>query len=197
MAIGEGEKKNIYSIPRTNYVISRQSGERHVKDIKLNSACAVCGAREVLPYKCSYCGGTFCGDHRLPEKHVCRPVMELVVTEEMLKELEAKLAEPVDVPMPPPNPLEVPTPGVNPILDDAIREQLMELQMLYPSCAEQLTLAMVKADEPVGVTPDWLACAVREGEKILLREDKWTQPFCMSSAEARDVITHEFGHFVY
>lgn len=197
MAIGEGEKKNIYSIPRTNKVISRQSGERHVKDIKLNAACAVCSAREVLPYKCSYCGGTFCGDHRLPEKHVCRPVRELVVTEEMLKELEAKLAEPIDVPQPPPNPLEVSTQGVNPAIDEAIREELIELQRLYPGCADHLSLAMVKAGEPVGVSPDWLACAVREGERILLRDDKWTQPFCMLSAEARDVITHEFGHFVY
>ncbi len=33
--------------------------------------CDVCGKKEVLPYKCSYCGGTFCSDHRLPEQHNC------------------------------------------------------------------------------------------------------------------------------
>lgn len=24
-----------------------------------------------MPYRCRYCGGTFCGDHRLPENHAC------------------------------------------------------------------------------------------------------------------------------
>ena len=24
-----------------------------------------------LPFKCKYCGGTFCKDHRLPENHDC------------------------------------------------------------------------------------------------------------------------------
>ena len=33
--------------------------------------CDICGKKEVLPYKCSYCGGTFCSDHRLPEQHDC------------------------------------------------------------------------------------------------------------------------------
>jgi hypothetical protein len=33
--------------------------------------CDVCGAIEPLPFKCKRCGGTFCGDHRLPEKHYC------------------------------------------------------------------------------------------------------------------------------
>ncbi len=33
--------------------------------------CDVCGKREFLPYKCKYCGGTFCSEHRLPENHNC------------------------------------------------------------------------------------------------------------------------------
>lgn len=33
--------------------------------------CDVCGREEYLPYKCKYCGGTFCAEHRLPEKHNC------------------------------------------------------------------------------------------------------------------------------
>ncbi len=33
--------------------------------------CDVCGAYELLPFKCKYCGGTFCGAHRLPESHNC------------------------------------------------------------------------------------------------------------------------------
>jgi membrane associated rhomboid family serine protease len=33
--------------------------------------CDVCGAFELLPFKCRYCGGTYCGIHRLPENHQC------------------------------------------------------------------------------------------------------------------------------
>ncbi len=33
--------------------------------------CDVCGKEEYLPYRCKYCGGTFCAEHRLPEKHNC------------------------------------------------------------------------------------------------------------------------------
>lgn len=34
--------------------------------------CAVCGAEELLPYRCKYCGEYFCAQHRLPEQHNCR-----------------------------------------------------------------------------------------------------------------------------
>ncbi len=33
--------------------------------------CDVCGAYELLPFKCKFCGGTFCAAHRLPENHHC------------------------------------------------------------------------------------------------------------------------------
>ncbi|MEM1942907.1 MAG: AN1-type zinc finger domain-containing protein [Candidatus Caldarchaeum sp.] len=33
--------------------------------------CHVCGAEELLPFRCSYCSGLFCPEHRLPEKHGC------------------------------------------------------------------------------------------------------------------------------
>ncbi len=33
--------------------------------------CDVCGKEEYLPYRCKYCGGTFCAEHRLPENHNC------------------------------------------------------------------------------------------------------------------------------
>ncbi len=33
--------------------------------------CDACGAYELLPFKCKYCGGTFCAAHRLPESHQC------------------------------------------------------------------------------------------------------------------------------
>ena len=34
--------------------------------------CDYCGAEEDLPFTCNYCGGTFCGEHRLPEAHACK-----------------------------------------------------------------------------------------------------------------------------
>ncbi|MEM2602009.1 MAG: AN1-type zinc finger domain-containing protein, partial [Candidatus Bathyarchaeia archaeon] len=33
--------------------------------------CLKCGARAELPFICSYCGGYFCIEHRLPESHEC------------------------------------------------------------------------------------------------------------------------------
>ncbi|HTY91272.1 MAG TPA: rhomboid family intramembrane serine protease [Methanocella sp.] len=36
-----------------------------------DNRCDICGAYELLPFKCKYCGGTFCGAHRLPESHNC------------------------------------------------------------------------------------------------------------------------------
>ncbi len=33
--------------------------------------CDVCDGYELLPFKCKYCGGTFCSAHRLPENHQC------------------------------------------------------------------------------------------------------------------------------
>ena len=34
--------------------------------------CEYCGAEESLPFVCNYCGGVYCGNHRLPEAHQCR-----------------------------------------------------------------------------------------------------------------------------
>jgi len=34
--------------------------------------CDYCGKAEDLPFTCNYCGGTFCGEHRLPEAHQCK-----------------------------------------------------------------------------------------------------------------------------
>lgn len=33
--------------------------------------CDICGKDVTLPYRCKYCGGTFCDEHRLPENHDC------------------------------------------------------------------------------------------------------------------------------
>ncbi len=34
--------------------------------------CEYCGKEEALPFVCNYCGGVFCGEHRLPEAHQCK-----------------------------------------------------------------------------------------------------------------------------
>lgn len=34
--------------------------------------CQYCGASVDLPFKCSFCGGHFCSEHRLPEAHSCQ-----------------------------------------------------------------------------------------------------------------------------
>ncbi|MDH5482732.1 MAG: hypothetical protein OEY22_07635 [Candidatus Bathyarchaeota archaeon] len=33
--------------------------------------CQKCGQEAFLPFKCPYCGGYFCSEHRLPENHEC------------------------------------------------------------------------------------------------------------------------------
>ncbi len=33
--------------------------------------CEVCGEEVLMPFKCRYCGGYYCVEHRLPEKHNC------------------------------------------------------------------------------------------------------------------------------
>ncbi len=40
------------------------------------NACDYCGKPTYLPFKCPYCGGTFCEDHRLPEAHNCPSLRE-------------------------------------------------------------------------------------------------------------------------
>ena len=35
------------------------------------TSCAVCGKQERMPFKCKFCGNTYCSEHRLPENHDC------------------------------------------------------------------------------------------------------------------------------
>lgn len=34
--------------------------------------CDYCGRDEYMPFRCKYCGGYFCSEHRLPEMHNCQ-----------------------------------------------------------------------------------------------------------------------------
>ena len=36
-----------------------------------DNKCDYCGKYEMLPFHCKYCGGVYCGSHRLPEYHEC------------------------------------------------------------------------------------------------------------------------------
>ncbi|WMW26458.1 rhomboid family intramembrane serine protease [Methanolobus sediminis] len=37
----------------------------------LDKKCWICGKEEAIPFKCRFCGKTFCSRHRLPEQHAC------------------------------------------------------------------------------------------------------------------------------
>ncbi|MBO3841964.1 MAG: hypothetical protein FGF48_06060 [Candidatus Brockarchaeota archaeon] len=58
--------------------------------------CEVCGSEVILPFVCSYCKGTFCSHHRLPEAHNCR-MLHL-----------ARIQKPIYSETPPPRPKSKP-----------------------------------------------------------------------------------------
>ncbi|MGP3667061.1 MAG: AN1-type zinc finger domain-containing protein [Candidatus Bathyarchaeota archaeon] len=64
--------------------------------MKKNNICRIC-RKEVypLPYRCNYCGDTFCADHRLPEKHNCEKIKEAIKTQKQvhLEDLVKEIAE--------------------------------------------------------------------------------------------------------
>lgn len=39
--------------------------------VRATAKCQYCGNDVILPFKCSYCGGFFCAEHRIPETHAC------------------------------------------------------------------------------------------------------------------------------
>jgi Zn-dependent protease len=43
----------------------------HLRKLNKTTKCQHCGAEVFLPFKCSYCHGYFCAEHRLPENHAC------------------------------------------------------------------------------------------------------------------------------
>lgn len=43
----------------------------------MSGICSVCGKKEMLPYKCKFCGWIYCSEHRLPENHDC-PGLEVL-----------------------------------------------------------------------------------------------------------------------
>lgn len=43
----------------------------------LDKKCWICGKEETIPFKCRFCGKTFCSRHRLPEQHACEGLEEI------------------------------------------------------------------------------------------------------------------------
>jgi len=43
---------------------------------KAFNVCQYCGKQTYLPFRCPYCGGLFCEEHRLPEAHNCPSLRE-------------------------------------------------------------------------------------------------------------------------
>lgn len=37
-----------------------------------DDSCWICGKKELLPFRCRFCGNNFCMSHRLPEQHACQ-----------------------------------------------------------------------------------------------------------------------------
>lgn len=35
------------------------------------AVCTHCGKKELMPFKCKFCGELYCSNHRLPENHEC------------------------------------------------------------------------------------------------------------------------------
>lgn len=46
------------------------------KKSKIGGECSHCGTPALMGFTCSYCGDYFCAEHRLPEKHACRGLLE-------------------------------------------------------------------------------------------------------------------------
>jgi len=44
---------------------------RKCRMLRATAECQYCGSEVVLPFRCAYCGGSFCSEHRIPESHAC------------------------------------------------------------------------------------------------------------------------------
>ena len=67
-------------IPALPKIIGREEEtaekpERPVHKAKISTPikaiCAKCKKVATMPFRCRFCSGLFCGDHRLPENHSC------------------------------------------------------------------------------------------------------------------------------
>ena len=54
--------------------------------------CQYCGVNTDLPFKCPFCGGYFCIEHRLPEFHACQCVKRNLLQREFLPKRREEVA---------------------------------------------------------------------------------------------------------
>ena len=41
------------------------------KKAPVKGVCGFCAAQVTMPFRCKFCGGVFCDQHRMPENHSC------------------------------------------------------------------------------------------------------------------------------
>lgn len=51
--------------------ILERAKAQHRKLAPIAGTCQSCQKKTTLPFRCKYCGGVFCDEHRLPESHNC------------------------------------------------------------------------------------------------------------------------------
>lgn len=72
---GIGRPRHTPSRPVSVHEARERALERvksqHRKLAPIAGACQNCGKKTTMPFRCKYCGGVFCGEHRLPESHDC------------------------------------------------------------------------------------------------------------------------------
>lgn len=56
-------------------LIARTGGGRKPAPVK--GVCAMCDKHVTMPFKCKFCGGLYCDEHRLPESHDCTGLRKL------------------------------------------------------------------------------------------------------------------------
>jgi predicted nucleic acid binding AN1-type Zn finger protein len=57
--------------------------------------CLVCNKEVYLPFKCQFCEGSFCLDHRLPENHKCKNLWKAKVSSKDKKSSTPPVTSPV------------------------------------------------------------------------------------------------------
>jgi Zn-dependent protease len=58
--------------------------------------CQKCGRETFLPFKCQYCGGHFCSEHRLPENHECPRIAQARVPKDETHPVMAQWQKPIE-----------------------------------------------------------------------------------------------------
>ena len=98
--------------------------------------CDICGTYELLPFKCKYCGGTFCGAHRLPESHNCTGLRTLRQRPTMEARTPVRRKSAIKVPA-----LKLPYEGYYAYFIIGITVVVFALQLLFPGITDLFVLS--------------------------------------------------------